>query len=107
AARTWTSRFVALPLGFVLAPDFADDELLASRYGQCLRHVAQQHFPVRVAFRAHVALEAADRIACHEAITMHAHEARTELLFQLGQGFLEQVFAIRGADRDVLELSLE
>src|SRR5258706_4796564 len=93
--------------GIVLAADLADDELLAPRHRQRLGHVAQEHFPVRIAVGANVSLEAADRVAGHEAISMHAHEARTEFLFELRKRFLEQILAIRRPDRDVLELRLE
>src|SRR5256886_16572232 len=71
--------------GIVLAADLADDELLAPRHGQRLGHVAQQHFPVRIALGAHVSLEAANRIARHQAIAVHAYEARAEILFELGE----------------------
>src|SRR5205809_2857894 len=93
--------------GIALAADFADDELLAPRHRQRLRHVAQKHFPMRIALGAHVSLEAANRIARHQAIAMDAHEARAEFLFELGERFLEQIFAVGGPDRDVLELRLE
>src|SRR6202521_387634 len=74
--------------GIVLTADIADNELLAPRYRQGLGHVAQEHFPVRIALGAHVSLEAADRVARHQAISMHADEARAEFLFELGKRFL-------------------
>ncbi len=52
-------------------------------------------------------LEAADEVARDEAIAVDAHEARAELLFEPRQRFLEQVLALRRADRDVLELGLQ
>ena len=62
--------------------------------GKRFRDVAQQHLPVRVAVVADAALEAADRIARDEAVAMDAHEARAELVLELGQRLLEQVFAL-------------
>src|SRR6266498_2362399 len=93
--------------GIVLAADLADDELLAPRHRQRFGHVAQEHFPMRIALGAHVSLEAANCIARHEAISMHAHETRAEFLLELGERFLEQIFAVGRPDRDVLELRLE
>ena len=67
----------------------------------------QQHFPVRVAVVVDAPLEAADVVARDEAIAVDADEARTELVLEPRQRFLEQVLALRGADRDVLELGLQ
>ena len=54
----------------------------------------QQHFPVRVAVVADAPLEAADRVARDEAVAMHAHEARAELLLEPRQRLLEQELAL-------------
>ena len=88
-------------------PDVAHDELLAARHRQRLGDAVQQHLPVRVAVVVDAPLEAADEIARDEAVAVDAHEAVAELVLEPGQRFLEQVLALRRADRDVLELGLE
>src|SRR5690242_11941017 len=90
-----------------LAADLAHDVLLAPRYRQRFADAVQQHFPMRVAIVVRAPLEAADEIARDEAVAMHAHEARAEFLLETRQRFLEQILALRCADRVVLELGLE
>src|SRR5512142_1443321 len=91
----------------LLAPDLAHDVLLAPRDGERLPDALQHDFPVRVALVADAALEPADRVACDEAVAVDADETRAELLLEARQRLLEQVLALRRADRDVLELGLE
>src|SRR6185437_4370197 len=83
------------------ASDFTDDVLLASRHRQRLGDAVQQHFPVRIAVVVRAPLESADEIARDEAVAMHADESRAEFLLEARQRFLEQILALRGADRDV------
>ncbi len=58
-------------------------ELLPARHRQRFRDALQQHLPVRVAVVADAPLEAADEVARDEAVAVHAHEARAELLLEL------------------------
>ena len=52
-------------------------------------------------------LEAFDRLFRHQAVAMDAHEARGKLLFQRGERFLEQIFMLGGAHRDVFQLGAQ
>src|SRR5215469_1569154 len=91
----------------IFAADLANDELLPPRDRQGLVDAAQQDFPVSVAFGAHVSLKSTDCLARNKAVAVHTNKALTELLFQLGERFLEEVLALGGANGDVLQLRLE
>src|SRR5207244_3340961 len=90
-----------------LAAYFANDELLPAGHGQRFGYVTQQNFPVRVAVGRDAALEATNRLTGDEAITMDAHEPWTKFLLELGQRFLEKVFALAGSNGDVFEFRFQ
>jgi hypothetical protein len=81
--------------------------LLAAADREFVGDGLEHHHPMPLAIRISGAFEAPDRVLRDQAIAVDAHEASKKFLLEFRERLLEQVLALRGAHRNVLELGFE